>query len=210
MRQSKWQPTIDPGTEHYLKTNRIRIFTLLNYFIYSVLLSPQCYVKSLLPSRNIISTSKTIPWHSPSHSPQVSRIFLHVQDLSSRQDLHLSFFRPSSFYWNHFLLGTWHFITSSSLQNSRALFSPVSVIWSTTHMVSLVTGGSVPCLCINCRIQDVPLLFNPGVTKICYHPVPVAVSIWLLGWAWWSRSSALDILPNTHKPKYLSPVAFTI
>lgn len=162
MRQSKWQPTIDPTGSEFLP------FLIISYTQSYCHIGVMSSLNFTSQQEHHCSTSKTIPWHSPSHSPQVSRIFLHVQDLSSRQDLHLSFFRLPSFYWNHFLLGTCPFITSSSLQNSRTPFSPVSVVWSTTHMVSLVTGGSVSCLFINCRIQDVSLLFNPGVTKICY------------------------------------------
>lgn len=41
-------------------------------------------------------------------------------------------------------------------------------------MISLVIGGGVSYLSIRQRIQDMPLLFSPSVTKIYNQPVPVA------------------------------------
>lgn len=42
------------------------------------------------------------------------------------------------------------------------------------HMISLVIGGNVSYLFISQRIQNMPLLFSPNVTKICSQPVSVA------------------------------------
>lgn len=165
MRQSKWQPMVDLGIGVYLTTNSIRTFTLLNFFTYS--LTPTatpalCPLGLNFPSQQgyHCPARKAIPWHSPTRSPLVSRIFPHFQDLSSIQDLHLPFSRPPPFYWEHFLSGILHFITRSSFQNSRTPFFPV---W--TASVQKHNAHDQPCNWWFCLISSLTAGF--GMCHFC-------------------------------------------
>ena len=71
-------------------------------------------------------------------------------------------------------------------------------------MVNLLIVGLGSCLFINWRIQDVPLLFSPGITKV-YRPLVLVATRKQQISAWELRSSAWDIHPHTW-PNYLPPV----
>lgn len=123
----------------------------------------------LCPSRSLISgtfpyfpdlssshTSPSISWTPHPTSPHP--FFFFPRPL-------LPFAKPSSVH-HLFFPGPY----TPSFRN------PDSLGKEAQHMIGLLIGGTLSSLSLNWKIQDVTLLFSPGVIKIYSQPIPAAAS----------------------------------
>lgn len=138
-----------------------------------------------------------LSWASPAKVPEHSPAFMseQVSDLWDLSLLPRSFLQP---HFTFYFLDTPPHLTPPFFFFPRPLLpfakpssvhhlffpgpytpsfrNPDSLGKEAQHMIGLLIGGTLSSLSLNWKIQDVTLLFSPGVIKIYSQPIPAAAS----------------------------------